>query len=403
MKKIFCLCLLLLFSAVPCNSTVLVNSVSSLVNAVNAANGGGEKTIFIADGYYPLNGNYLRITADGVSVASASGERAQVVLDGNYQTTEIFQIVASNVTISNLTLQEAYYHPIHVMAADDHDVLNTVIKNVHIIDPGQQAIKINQDGAKNYSPNNGLIEGCLIELTDAGRQKVLDINGSCYTGGIDAHHAANWIIRDNEVRGFWCADGLSEHGIHLWSFSANTLVERNRIIDCDRGIGFGLGDSGHVGGIIRNNMLYHGPDHGESDVGIGLESASGAQVYNNTIYHEHPYPNAIEYRFAATTDVTISNNLSNRAITSRQGGSATLAANVTTALPTWFRNLAKEDLHLSNQLLPQVINKGIFINGLIDDVDKEYRPQNGGIDIGADEYHREENSISHLSWIRLLL
>ncbi len=402
MKKIFCLCLLLLLPSVPCNSTVLVNSVSSLVNAVNAANGGGDKTILIADGYYPLNGNYLRITADGVSVASASGKRAQVILDGNYQTTEIFQIVASGVTISNLTLQEAYYHPIHIMAADDHDVIDTVIRNVHIIDPGQQAIKINQDGAKNYSPNNGLIEGCLIELTDTGRQKVLDINGSCYTGGIDAHHAANWIIRDNEVRGFWCADGLSEHGIHLWSFSANTLVERNRIIDCDRGIGFGLGDSGHVGGIIRNNMLYHGPDHGESDVGIGLESASGAQVYNNTIYHEHAYPNAIEYRFTATTDVTISNNLSNRAITSRQDGSATLAANVTTALPSWFLNTTAGDLHL-NGPITGIIDKGIFISGLTDDLDKDRRPQGAGIDIGADEYLKNSNHSISLSWIDLLL
>ncbi|MBU1233980.1 MAG: hypothetical protein KKD01_19440 [Proteobacteria bacterium] len=202
MNKLFCICLLLLLPALPCRSAVLVNSVSSLVNAVNAANGGGDKTILIADGYYPLNGSYLRITADGVSVTSASGKRNLVTLDGNYQTTEIFQIVASNVTIANLTLQEAFYHPIHVMAAADHDVINTVIRNVHIIDPGQQAIKINQDGAQNHSANSGLIEGCLIELTDSGRQQVWDINSSCYTGGIDAHHAASWTIRDNEIRGF---------------------------------------------------------------------------------------------------------------------------------------------------------------------------------------------------------
>lgn len=402
MKKLFAICLLLLLSALPCRSAVLVNSVSSLVAAVNAANGGGDKTILVADGYYALNGNYLRITADGVSVASASGKRNLVILDGNYQTTEIFQVVASNVTISGLTLQEAYYHPIHVMAASDHDVTNTVIKNVHIIDPGQQAIKINQDGAQNYSPTNGLIEGCLIELTDSGRQKVWDINDSCYTGGIDAHHAANWTIRDNEIRGFWCTDGLSEHGIHFWSFSSDTLVERNRIIDCDRGIGFGLGDSGHVGGIIRNNMLFHGPDTGKSDVGIGLESAPGAQVYNNTIYHEHTYPNGIEYRFAATTGVTISNNLLNRAITSREGGSATLAANITTALPTWFLNLSTGDLHLSGPIAG-IIDKGIFINGLTDDLDKEPRPQGAGIDIGADEYLLNGTTSTSLSWMGLLL
>lgn len=402
MNRILCFCLLLLLPAVPCQGTILVNSVSSLVAAVNAANEGGDKRILIADGYYPLNGSYLRITSDGVSVASASGKRAQVILDGNYQTTEIFQIVASDVTIADLTLQEAFYHPIHVMAAADHDVLNTVIQNVHIIDPGQQAIKINQDGAKNHSVNNGLITGCLIELTETGRQQVWAINGSCYTGGVDAHHAANWIIRDNEIRGFWCADGLSEHGIHLWSFSSNTLVERNRIIDCDRGIGFGLGDSGHLGGIIRNNMLYHGPDHGKSDVGIGLESAPGAQVYNNTIYHEHDYPNGIEYRFAATTGVTISNNLLNRAITSRQDGSATLATNVTTALPGWFKNPTGGDLHLSGPI-NGIVDQGIFITGLTDDLDSDRRPQGRGIDIGADEYLTAAQTTIPLSWLDLLL
>lgn len=149
-------------------------------------------------------------------------------------------------------------------------------------------------------------------------------------------------------------------------------------------------------------MLYHGPDHGQSDVGIGLESAPGAQVYNNTIYHEHSYPNAIEYRFAATTGVTISNNLSNRAITSRQDASATLAANVTTALPTWFRNLSAGNLHLASPIA-EIIDKGIFINGLTDDLDKEQRPQGTGIDIGADEYPLSSKTGISLSWIGLLL
>ena len=123
-------------------------------------------------------------------------------------------------------------------------------------------------------------------------------------------------------------------------------MQRNHIIDCDRGIGFGLGSSGHSGGIIRNNMIYHGEDHGVSDVGIGLESASGAQVYNNTIFHEHSYQNAIEYRFAESNNLIIVNNLTNRAITSREGGDdVVISNNVTSAVTGWFIDAANPLLH----------------------------------------------------------
>jgi hypothetical protein len=379
--------LLLTLSIVsPVSAEVVVHTVAQLVAAVNNTQSGGDRTILLADGVYALDGAYLRIAVNDVTVRSQSGNRQNVILDGNYLTTEIFQIAASNVTIANLTLKRAYYHPIHVMATSSNDVENTLISNVHIIDPGQQAIKINQDAAQTHSVNNGKVTGSLIELTAAGRAEVWDINGSCYTGGVDGHHADSWTVEDNEIRGFWCADGLAEHGVHFWSDSSNTIVQRNLIVDCDRAIGFGLGSSGHNGGIIRNNMIYHGPDHGYSDVGIGLESTSGAQVYNNTIFHEHNYPNGIEYRFAESNTLTIVNNLTNRSITSREGASTLLLANnVTNAESAWFTNVASGDLHLGGEH-DGVTGAARAVNGLLDDYDKQSRPLGTGLDIGADEY-----------------
>ncbi len=381
----FSLLIILLSLALPAHGTVNVATVAELQQAVSAANsGGGDKTIHIQPGTYQLNGAYLRITADNVSVAGTSGKRGDVILDGGYSSMEIFQIVASNVTIRDLTIKRAVNHPIHAMPSDSHDSTGILIDNIHIIDPGQQAIKINQNSAKTHSVNSGIVSNSLIELTDTGRAWVWDINGSCYTGGVDTHHATGWQIRDNEIRGFWCANGLSEHGVHFWSNSQNTLVERNKIIDCDRGIGFGLGGSGHQGGIIRNNMIYHGPDHGHSDVGIGLESASNVAVYNNTIFHEHSYPNAIEYRFSVSTGNYIANTLTNRSIASRDGGKATLAHNTTEALSSWFVNTGTGDLHLGWSI-PGVIDSGASVPGLLVDIDKEHRPQGRGVDIGADE------------------
>jgi len=364
---------------------ITVTTVSQLQEAVSQANGEGDKNILLADGIYALDGVYLRITADGVTVRGTSGDREAVVLDGDYVTTEVFQIVASHVTISDLTIKEAYCHPIHIMPTDTHDVEGVVISNVHIIDPGQQAIKINQNEAGTHSVNTGIISDCLIELTDSGRPWIWTINESCYTGGVDAHHAANWTVRDNTIKGFWCSFGLSEHGIHFWKDCTGTLVERNSIIDCDRGIGFGLGGQGHVGGIIRNNMIYHGPGHGYADVGIGLETAPGAQVYNNTIYHEHTYPNAIEYRFTATTGVSIVNNLTNRTIARRDSASATLSHNRTNAEETWFVDPDAGDLHLASQV-PEVVDRAQAMGGLTDDIDQDPRPLAEGYDIGADEY-----------------
>jgi hypothetical protein len=385
LQQSFLLIMLMLAGSRAWAATV-VHTVTELVQAVNHTQNGGDRTILISDGTYLLNGQYLRISVSDVTVRSQSGNRENVVLDGNYQTTEIFQIVASNVTIADIRLQRALDHPIHVMATAGSDVTGTLISNVHIVDPGQQAIKINPDGARTHFADNGRISGCLIELTDPGRAKVWDHNGSCYTGGVDAHQAAGWVIEDNQVREFWCAGGLAEHGVHFWSNSVDTLVQRNLIIDCDRGIGFGLGSSGHNGGIIRNNMIYHGPDHGHSDVGIGLESASGVQVYNNTIFHEHGYPNGIEYRFAASNNLTIANNLSNRLITSRNGGTTTLLENnITNARAGWFTDADHGDLHLRAERT-LVTGAAYLLPGLTDDYDKERRPKGSGPDIGADEY-----------------
>jgi len=224
------------------------------------------------------------------------------------------------------------------------------------------------------------VENCLFEYT-AG------IGPQYYIGGIDAHGAKNWVIRNNTFRNIISPNtAVAEYAVHFWNTSANNLVEKNLIVNCDRGIGFGLGDRANSGGVIRNNMIYHAANKGAfADVGIALQNSSGTSVYNNSIFMEHSYPSSIEYRFSGTTNTTITNNLANKNITRLDGASGTTSNNVTTASRDWFVNVSDGDLRLASGI-SAVVDMGLVISGLSDDFDNQSRPQGAGFDIGADEY-----------------
>jgi hypothetical protein len=387
--------------APPAGTVVNVATVAELESAVNTAASGD--TILIADGVYNLDGVYLRIDVPNLTLRSASGNREAVILDGNYITTEIIQIVASDVTVADMTLREAYNHPIHVMTTDAGDTLNTLIYNVHIIDPGEQAIKINPaaDAGDTY-PDDGVIACSHLELTDAGRSEVRN----CYTGGVDAHQAEGWVIRDNLIEGFWCDKGLSEHDIHLWRGCRDTLVERNVLKENARGIGFGLAESGtartysdnpcptanggyvdHYGGIIRNNFVFasdgdlFASEYG-FDCGICLWQACGAQAFNNTVVSTQAPFSSIEWRFD-NTDVELRNNLVSHNLRDR-GGTAVLSHNLENAPLSLFVDGANGDLHLLNTAV-SVIDQAATLTAVTDDVDGHTRPYGSAPDIGADE------------------
>jgi hypothetical protein len=122
------------------------------------------------------------------------------------------------------------------------------------------------------------------------------------------------------------------------------------------------------------------------DVGIGLESSSNTRVYNNTVFNTNNYPASIEYRFAATTGASIINNLTNKAILPRDGGSGTVQNNVTTAQAGWFVNVAAGDLHLASSMANVVDQGQTLAADVADDFDGDPRPIGSAYDIGADEY-----------------
>lgn len=359
----------------PANTVINVSSAAELVQAVADANGaGGNRSILLADGDYVLAAP-LVITAPDVTVRGASANRGAVTVQGggmNGSVMHVFLVRASRFTVADLTLGRVANHGIQIQGERDADDL--LVHNVRFIDTREQMLKVSYDASDtSKGSDRGIVECSEFEYT-AG------VGPQYYIGGIDAHNAGDWVVRDNVFKAIRSPDAnLAEHAIHFWSGSSDTLVERNTIINSDRGIGFGLGSRGHVGGTIRNNMV-----HTTRDVGIGLESASGARVLNNSVYAAG-YPNAIEYRFAATTGAYIANNLTYGTIKQRDGAMATLVSNNTAATAAFFVDPANGDLRLASAVA-SVVDMGLTLSDVTDDIDMNARPIGGAPDIGAHEW-----------------
>jgi len=368
----------------PCNITigtvVTVSSVNAFKNAISQANNsGGNMTILITDGTYQVASadSYPYLTASNVVIRSQSGNRDAVILTGggmrdiNNETENGIGLQGNNVTIADLTIKEVANHAISVNGD------NLYVHNVKIENTFQQMLKGTGagDGA-----DNGRVQCSLFEYT-AG------VGPQFYIGGIDVHKGNNWQVSDNIFKNIASPSVTNaEHAIHFWRASGNNTIERNIITACDRGIGFGLGNdvnNGNTGGIIRNNIIYNNGSGLFDDVGIGLEYSPDTKVYNNTI--NVVYQNAIEYRFSATTNVAIANNLTNKSISTRDGAQASLQKNFTNAQSSWFVNLSSGDLRLNSDY-SELVNQGIYLSEVEEDIDQTPRPQGNSFDIGAYEY-----------------
>ncbi|HOW97593.1 MAG TPA: right-handed parallel beta-helix repeat-containing protein [Kiritimatiellia bacterium] len=368
-----------------------VGTVTALQNAVAAVNAAGvPATILVSNGTYVLTDWALPVTCDGVIIRSLGGDRDAVVIRGpdegaSASLQHVFWVTASHVTIADLTFGWCLYHGIQAHGETPYNVSHLWVHNCRIVNCNEQFIKGTSIDGDPEGVTDGLVENCLFEFTSGWAYQF-------YTGGIDAHKAANWTVRDNLFRNIRATDGLAEHAIHFWKRNTarpqNVAVERNVIVNCDRGIGFGLGGwaDGHDGGtsVIRNNVVYNDGAGPNTDVGIGLESATGVKADNNTVVV--PYWAPIEFRFAGSSNLVFRNNLAGGAITARDGAPAPARSNnLESVQAEWFRSLTNGDLRLKPGVTG-VLDKGCAIAAFADDVDGDARPAGAAWDIGADEY-----------------
>lgn len=317
---------------------IYINTISELKNEIIFANkSDGHVILELNDGIYQLD-RTLDIQADHIVIKSKSGHPENVIIQGgnfkNAGVPVLIKVFSNYFSIDGITLQNAKAHLIQIAGEENADY--PVIRNCILQDSYQQLVKISYDkkSRPGLSADFGLIENSIFQYTDG-------IGPNYYIGGIDLHAGNSWVIRNNIFKDIASpGHSISEHAIHAWTNSYNTIVENNVIEDCDRAIGFGLSNRNehpsivyqHRGGIIRHNLITHSRNNDHfADVGIILEDSADTVIEGNRIWLEHDYPNAIEYRFPTTHNVIIKNNITNKSIVGRNGGKASLTNNKTNA------------------------------------------------------------------------
>ncbi len=341
-----------------------------------AYNAAGGTTILVQPGVYAMQ-SYVHIVHDGIVLRGATGDRDNVILDFGGMVGGQFGVLVDgdDVTIADLTIRNAADHGVSIQGND-----RPVLYNLHIVDIGDQLVKVNPRLDGGVGSEDGLLACSRLEYTTAAPDS--------YTNGISAHDAHRWTVRDNEWVRIRTPTDDPVPTILFWSGSSDTVVERNFLVDCYQGIAFGNASHGpgdHTGGVVRNNMIYASLPH---DSVIEMVHASGWLVAHNTALLLDPVPGltwGMEARFDDSQG-TFAYNLSNMAIwADREGAQATAVGNVTDAQPAWFADAAGGDLHLAAQALA-AIDQAAALAAVSDDFDGQPRPIGPAPDVGADEY-----------------
>ncbi len=362
----------------PGEAVVRVSNTAQLQAAVDSAS--GPTTIYLESGDYPVSGSGIVVARPDITIRSLSGNRDDAVIRGGgmFSGDAYFGIYvnASGFTLADLTVRDVRWHGVFIDPSASP--AGFLFHNIRVFDCGEQLFKAS-GGRDTGTKSDGIVECSAFEYTTT-------LGEGDYTNGIDILNSHNWIIRDNTFRNIKAGPGgtLAGPAVLCWQGSSGTVVERNRVIDCDMGISFGDSyDSApsHSGGIIRNNFVQ---GYANSDFGICVSKSPDARVINNTIYSPGNWPYSIEVQYSSSSNCLLANNLADEPFwTDRfEPNHPQLATNLTGAAPGYFVDPAGGDLHLADGAPP--IDGGTVTAGRETDIDGQ-----GAVglapDIGADE------------------
>ena len=242
-------------------------------------------------------------------------------------------------------------------------------------------------GSAGQDPNTHAVKGsvryCSFENT---RVPPADwLFGGDYIAAIDMMALEDWTFSDNVFRNIKGRHGGGRAAIFLWVRSRGVVVERNLILNCDRGVAFGNPGQSTANlagerlayvtdGVIRNNFITGGPD-----CGIELWYAERIKVLHNTIWRpEQNWSRGIRIG-TGTAQTDVVNNLVHGEIR-LEGGEAQVRQNLAGRLDGYFVDPASGNLALT-PAANRAIDQGVPLPEVADDIRR--RPRSNHPDLGA--------------------
>lgn len=378
----------------PRGEVLHVATVPELFQAVEQVGAGG--TILLADGDYNLLRPVVLAGKQQITLRSASGDPARVTLRGQgwdhpEPGDDLLHIArCAGVTIADLTFADCRSYGIKVEAEN-------APRDIHIYhcrfrDIGVRAIKGSAGRDPEVRAVNGSVRYCDFENTRIPPAEWLF--GGDYIAAIDMMALENWTFSDNVFHRIQGRRGGGRAAIFLWVRSRQLVVERNLILNCDRGIALGNpGEStANLAGerlvyvadaVVRNNFIAGGPD-----CGIELWHVERVKVLHNSIWRpERNWSRGIRVG-SGTTQTTLVNNLVHGEIRF-EGGEAEATHNLTGRLDGYFVDPETGNLALSRNATG-AIDQGAFLPEVIEDISG--RPRVGRPDLGAWEFREDLRS-----------
>jgi parallel beta helix pectate lyase-like protein len=372
----------------PAGEVIRVSSAAGLIEAAGRVKAGG--TILLADGHYRM-ARHVEIKTDGVTLRGASGEREKVVLDGGGTLGEMIRITGSSgVTVADLTVRNVRWNGIKINSETNVQKVtlhNCILHNIW--QRGVKGVRVPEKDRERIRPSGCKIQYCLF-TNDRPKQfsddpaDTAENYGGDYIGGIDVMYAKGWTISDNVFRGIQGRNRQARGAVFIWHHSADCVVERNIILDCDSGICLGnshLGDSTvHCTRfIVRNNFITRAPENG-----ILADYTRDCRILNNTVHDPGSRLGRLIRLVHDNDGLRVLNNLlSGPPIRKESGSRMEIRQNLEGDFTRLFVDPAGGNLHLKAEAA-EVVDRALPLAEVREDIDRQVR--GGRPDVGGDEW-----------------